>query len=59
MQYVIINPNGLYLMLMGYNDYSFTSNITLAIKFVARENAHLKIKKLPLLTGLSVKAIKI
>jgi hypothetical protein len=46
-------------MQMGFNDYSFTSDITFAIKFVAKENAHLKIKKLPLLTGLSVKAVKI
>lgn len=59
MQYVIINSRGLYLMQMGFNDYSFTSDITFAIKFVAKENAHLKIKKLPLLTGLSVKAVKI
>lgn len=58
MQYVIINAFGLYLMQIGF-DYSFTSNAELAIKFVARENAQLKIKKLPLLTGLSVKALKI
>lgn len=58
MQYVIINSLGLYLMQIGL-DHSFTKDVSLAIRFVARENAYLKIKKLPMLTGLSVKAIKI
>lgn len=57
MQYVIINSFGLYLMQVGF-DYSFTKEVELAIKFVAPENAQLKINKMPMMTGLKVKAIK-
>lgn len=58
MAYVIVNRNGLYLMQVGF-DISFTDSAELAIHFIAPENAQLKIKKLPLLTGLSVRAIKL
>jgi hypothetical protein len=55
--YVIVNRNGLYLMQVGF-DISFTENAELAIKFVAKENAQLKIRKLPTYKHLTVKKIK-
>ena len=55
--YVIVNRNGLYLMQLGF-DISFTENAELAIKFVAKENAQLKIRKLPTYKHLTVKKIK-
>ena len=41
-----------------FRSYCFTDKIELAIKFVAEENAQLKIKKLPMFKHLTVKKIK-
>lgn len=38
----------------GFKQYCFTDNQEIALKFFAEENALLQIKKLPMLTGLSV-----
>jgi len=56
--YAIININGLYLMQEDFKSYCFTDKIELAIKFVAKENAQLKIRKLPTYKHLTVKKIK-
>lgn len=56
--YAIININGLYLMQEDFRRYCFTDDIKLAIKFVAEENAQLKIRKLPMFKHLTVKKIK-
>jgi len=56
--YAIININGLYLMQEDLRSYCFTDKIELAIKFVAEENAQLKIRKLPMFKHLTVKKIK-
>lgn len=58
MGFVIINARGLFFMQMGLNDYSFTAEVGQATRFFAEENALLKIRKMPTLTGLSVKKIK-
>lgn len=58
MGFVIINARGLFFMQMGLNDYSFTAEVEQATRFFAEENALLKIRKMPTLTGLSVKKIK-
>lgn len=58
MGFVIINARGLFFMQMGLNDYSFTTELEQATRFFAEENALLKIRKMPTLTGLSVKKIK-
>ncbi len=50
--YVIQNSNGLYLQQGKSDDYSFTSEMQSAIKFIAEENAALKIKKLHAYKGL-------
>jgi len=56
--YAIININGLYLMQEDFRSYCFTDKIELTIKFVAEENAQLKIRKLPMFKHLTVKKIK-
>ena len=56
--YVIININGLYLMQEDFRSYCFTDKIELTIKFVAEENAQLKIRKLPMFKHLTIKKIK-
>lgn len=54
--YVIQNSNGLFLQQGKSDDYSFTTDAQAAIKFIAEENAALKIKKLHTYKGL--KAVK-
>lgn len=56
--HIIKNANGLYLQQGKSDDYSFTSDADSAIKFIAEENAALKIKKLPLYTGLKAVPLK-
>lgn len=52
--YVIVDSAGLFFMQMGVNEYSFIADVSMASKFFAEENARLKIKKLPSLSGLTV-----
>lgn len=56
--YGIVNQNGKLLMQEDFRSYCFTDKIELAIKFVAEENAQLKIRKLPMFKHLTVKKIK-
>ncbi len=54
--YAIINENKLYLVQINFNDYSFTTRIDLATKFITKEGAESKIRKLPMFKNL--KAVK-
>jgi len=56
--YGIVNANGKLLMQVDFKEYCFTDNQEIALKYFAEENAHLQIKKLPMLTGLSVIPLK-
>lgn len=56
--YAIVNSKGLYLMQVG-TDHAFTDDREQATKYFAEENALLKIKKLPLFSGLRTILIKV
>lgn len=53
--YIIVNANNLYLMQIDVNDYSFTTNKNLATKFITKEGANSKIRKLSMFKNLRVK----
>lgn len=46
MRYIIKNSNDLYLMAVDFNEYAFTTNVKLAIKFITKEGADAMCRKL-------------
>lgn len=56
--YVLINNNGLYVMNLGYNEYSYTKDINNAVKFLTREACLAFLKKYPYLKGAKITTIK-
>lgn len=56
--YAIQNARGLYLMQIDINQYAFTEDKKLAVTFFSYDNAFLKTRKIPMLTGLKVVEFK-
>lgn len=56
--YAIQNSRGLYLMQLDINQYAFTEDKNLASVFMSYDNAFLKTRKIPMLTGLKVVEFK-